>query len=624
MSLEQARVIYNSRDIKFKRPQGACESGTEITYKLKILESSYPRDVDLIVVFDKTGGGTCYRMEPCKLSRGTDGYVTFKVTVPIYDTGLYWYWFEYTTDQGRLKVRKSGADNRAVIAGDHLPPWQQTIYKRKYDVPEFVKGGVYYHIFVDRFCHTGNYIEMPGKVTRHDWGGTPFYKPDQFGRIWNNDFFGGNLQGIIKKLPYLEQLGVTCLYLSPIFEAFSNHKYDTSNYFKIDPMFGTLDDFHELCEKAGEKDIRIILDGVFSHTGSDSLYFDKEGKYKNGAYKNYYSPYRDWYYFHDNESYQTWWGIDTLPRVNKESKSYIDFICGENGVARYWLRQGASGWRLDVVDELPNSFIEKLVEACKKEKSDCLIIGEVWEDASNKTAYSERKNYFEGDKLDTVMNYPLKNSLIDFILNGNAAGIKNTVESILENYPMDAVNTLMNNIGTHDTARILTALGDRHLGFDLSKDFQATDRMSGNELQHAVGRLKVASALQFTLPGVPCIYYGDEAGMQGYADPFNRRCFPWGNENEELEDWYRWLTEFRKRHSVYRDGSYRTLFADKGTYMFLRWNEFEQIITVANCGMIEEKINIPGIWEDVIGGETYSETMTVFPGALMLLVEKKN
>ena len=612
-------VIFDSRDASYKCPTGAVESGTEITYNLKLLATLEAWDVDLIIVYDSNQTGASYRMT--KQDFYADGYVEYTVSVPIYDRGLYWYWFEFSNSTGRLKIRKSDPDNNAVIAGDEKGPWQQVVYKREYKVPEFIKGGIFYHIFVDRFSNDGSErVEMPGKINRTDWGGIPEYRPDQFGIIQNNDFFGGNLRGIIKKLPYIESLGITCIYLSPIFEAFSNHKYDTGDYFKIDPMFGTLEDFRELCSRAKEKNISIILDGVFSHTGSDSIYFDKYHHYnQGGAYRNPSSRYRDWYYFHANESYETWWGIDTLPRVNKYNEDFIDFICGENGVARYWIRQGASGWRLDVVDELPNYFIDRLCNAIKAEREDAIIIGEVWEDASNKTSYSERKNYFQGNRLDSVMNYPFKDALIDFVKNGNARNLKDTVEMIVENYPKDVTDCLMNSLGTHDTVRILTALGGKNRGQYVSREFLAWDMLSPEEYERGKKLLKTALMFLVTLPGVPCIYYADEVGMQGHADPFNRRCFPWGYEDLNLLDWYKRAIHFRKRHSVYADGGYRTVLCDEGAYGFMRYNEEETIITVANLGQNTKFLDIPGSWREFYSGEFYKDRAVLFPDEILVL-----
>ncbi|MGI6206423.1 MAG: glycoside hydrolase family 13 protein [Anaerovoracaceae bacterium] len=625
------KIKFNSRDETYKKPAGPLKSGDLLKLRIAVAgdEDISISEVSVVVEFDKNKSTASYRMDPAEemsdekgsVSCGEDGFRYYEAVFHIIDTGLYWYHFEIKAGDDVVKIGKSGPDNKAVVSSAPAP-WQQTVYKRKYDVPEWLCGGVIYQIFIDRFCHEGGYVEMPGKKVRRDWGGMPQYRPDENGEILNNDFFGGNFRGIIEKLPYLEDLGVTCIYLSPICEAYSNHKYDTADYMKTDPMFGTEEEFTELCRKAGEHGIRIICDGVFSHTGSDSLYFDRYGHYGgNGAWKNPDSPYRQWYYFNEDESYETWWGIKTLPRINKNNPSYVNFICGQYGVARHWLKLGASGWRLDVADELPNSFLEKLVAAVKEEKPDAAVIGEVWEDASSKTSYGERKNYFEGDKLDSVMNYPFRTAVIDFVKNGDYFKISSTVETIIENYPPEVVCCLMNSLGTHDTERILTVLGGKDLGPEPLRETEAAEHLSEADYEKAVKRLMTAEVIQMTLPGVPCIYYGDEAGMQGYRDPFNRQCFPWGKEDRRLTAWTMMLTRFRRRHEVYKKGAYRTLVAEGGLYAFERYDENERIVTVANCGETTAVLDGCGSRCDAISGKEYKGKVEVAPCSAMLFVE---
>ena len=501
------------------------------------------------------------------------GYTVYTAHFTPREKGLYWYWFELP-EEG-IVISRDPATGQAAVTRD-LRCWQITVCEPAYAAPDWIYGGVFYHIFVDRFAASGEPVYMDGKILRHDWGGMPDYQPNAEGRILNNDFFGGNLAGIVEKLPYLQKLGVTCLYLSPIFEAYSSHKYDTSDYMKVDPMFGDEAGFTRLCEEAGRLGMRVICDGVFSHTGSDSRYFDIHDRYGDGAYHHHDSPYRSWYYF-EPKGYQTWWGIDTLPRIRKDNPSYQEFITGPKGVVRKWLAAGASGWRLDVVDELPASFLEKLTAGAKAEKADALILGEVWEDASNKIAYEERKNYFDGTKLDSVMNYPLRRGIIDYVRGGDAFSIARPMAQIMENYPLHIVHALMNILGTHDTDRIITALAGRRLGPDAGRKEKAAIRMDDEDWRIGIRRLKIAVVLQMTLPGVPCIYYGDEAGMEGYNDPFNRKCYPWGHENPEIQNWYRRVIAIRRSHKVYVDGSYRLLAARNGLYAFERrcretWN----------------------------------------------------
>ena len=663
--MNQTLVVFDPREERFKKPYGAIVSDTVIALRIYVHQSMNPRSARVIFLYDRHRIPAVYEMKRGSEEERAGEYIPYEVSFPVHDTGLYWYHFEISGDGWN---RAFACTDQGCVPMDSFRTreWQQTVYRREYDTPDWLYGGVIYHIFVDRFCHVGPYVPQEGKVLRKDWGGMPEYRPWN-GRIMNNDFFGGNLQGIISKLPYLEELGVTCLYLSPIFEAYSNHKYDTANYMKIDPAFGTEADFRELCSKARERGIHVILDGVFSHTGSDSVYFDRYGHYGGkGAWNNPGSPYRSWYYFNPDGTYQSWWGIDTLPRLNKLDPGYTQFICGEDGVARKWLKAGADGWRLDVADELPNVFIEKLAAGIKTAKPNAVIIGEVWEDASTKIAYDERKNYFEGDKLDSVMNYPFKDAIIDFVRNGNAWRLSRTVEQINENYPTEVRDALMNILGTHDTKRIITALAGRNLE-PASREREAMEHMSGEEWQRGIALLKIACAIQMTLPGVPCIYYGDEAGVEGYSDPFNRKCYPWGHENRDLQDWYRRMIEIRRSHIAYARGKYRTAAAFNGLYAFERYcgiepeadeskpaaetgslgskavsdadrpaarrqagsaeegavralsDKEQRLITAANCGTQVEELMLYGAWRDLITGAVAVGNTYVFPGEVMIL-----
>lgn len=628
--MKKADIIYDSRNEYFKTPQGAVTADTALRFRLLVSDELQPIAVHLVFQYDRHDLPAVYEMNGgTQTPAETDDYREYFVTFTIHDTGLYWYHFEVLTDDGLLRIGK-GSGNRAVMMTDPADPanWQQTVYHRAYAAPEWICGGVYYHIFVDRFHKSSRpRVRMEGKTNRHDWGGMPEWKPKKQ-KILNNDFFGGDLEGIRQKLPYLASLNVTCIYLSPIFEAYSSHKYDTGDYEKIDPMFGTEEDFKALCQTAAEYDIRVICDGVFAHTGSDSKYFDKYGHYGGeGAYENPDSKYRSWYYFHEDGSYDCWWDFRTLPKINKHDPGYIEFISGEDGIVRKWLRSGAAGWRLDVADELPNDFLDAVVGAAKAERADALIIGEVWEDASNKIAYDERKNYFEGYRLDSVMNYPFRNAIIDFVRHGQATDLAETVESIVENYPPEVLHCLMNVLGTHDSVRIITALAGVELGDEPSREMQSQIRMSDAEWSVGIRRLKIASLLQMTLPGVPCIYYGDEAGTEGYKDPFNRTCYPWGHENEELLDWYRKITRLRTSRAVYQRGGYRTIMAGDEFYAFERYDKTDNpegdapapIITAANCGGHEHHLLLEGRWTDLLTDLTYEGTVTIYPGETLLL-----
>lgn len=644
--MNEKSALYDPSRGFYKKPFGAIVSGTRLRIRLLIDKGIVVRDAFVVMKYDRHEAPATYRLRPVegteasrafrmphirdardeKNAQDGSGYYVYQTDFNVFDTGLYWYRFEITTDLGSFRVGR-GPDGKSVIA-ESPEPFQLTVFSRKYREPSWIYGGVFYHIFVDRFNRSASRrrVSIDGKVNRDDWGGTPEYRMKD-GRIWNNDFFGGDLRGITEKLDYLEDLGVTCLYLSPIFEAYSNHKYDTGDYMKIDPMFGDEEDFRDLCSEARKRGINVILDGVFAHTGSDSLYFNKYGHYgSGGAWNDPGSPYRSWYYIHRDGSYETWWGIDTLPRLNKTDRGYRNFLMGEDGPLRHWIRAGAHGWRLDVADELPPDFIEELSGAVHAERSDSLIIGEVWEDASNKVAYGTRQNYFEGNRIDSVMDYPVKDAVIAFIRDGNAERLAWTVEQICENYPAWAVDSLMNVLGTHDTERILTMLAGKRLDQSATRDEMAAVHMTQDERERGREMLKAAVLLQMTLPGVPCVYYGDEALMEGYKDPFNRRCFPWDDIDEETHDWYRKLIRIRKEHEVYRRGSFHVIAAHDGAFAFSRYAGDEgtrAMITAVNRGSEDLVLKADGTATDLLSGRKFENDITIAPGAMMLLEDQE-
>lgn len=556
------KLYFNPLDQKCKSALGAQPCCSTIRfrifkYDIESGEDAFSAQVCNLVLFQDGMSYRYYQMTPLK-----DGWT---ISIRFNHVGLFFYHFKIG---GRFfacgHLRNGEITNHPVM-------WQQTIYLKEYSTPDWFRGGVMYQIFPDRFFHAGKKPEVKeGKILR-EWGEQPYYRPDSNGVVRNNDFFGGNFSGVKEKLDYLQQLGVTVLYFNPVFEASSNHRYDTGDYRKIDSMLGTEKDFDELIAAAQEKGIRIILDGVFNHTGVDSRYFNKYGRYEElGAYQSKESPYYDWYTFrHYPDSYDCWWGIETLPAVNESSPSYQKFMFSEEGVLKHWLRHDIGGYRLDVADELPGFFLKLLRKSVKEENPDALIIGEVWEDASNKIAYGVRREYFQGAELDSVMNYPLKDAIVDYILTQNADHLRNTIAMLIDNYPKISLDILMNILGTHDTTRILTVLGKKTCS---NKDEMAVTSLNEEERREAIKKLKFAAVLQFMLPGVPCIYYGDEIGMEGYIDPFCRGCFNWDNIDWELVEFYQKLSEFRtgENREVFRSGSYREIFSENGCLVFER------------------------------------------------------
>ena len=580
--------IFDESDIYFRSPEGAIEVPGTLTLQIKLRRGEAINPRVYLYLDGHTGNETAMQY-----SEAVGGYDVYKLELPFENTGLYWYNFLIDTTYGTTFSVPEHAGGG----------FQITAFNHNASQPEWVWGGLIYHIFVDRFSGDGQLRLRPGSVPRGDWGGCPYFLPDERGIVKNNDFFGGNLYGIIEKLPYLEELGVTCIYLSPVFEADSNHKYDTGDFMKVDSAFGGDEALVELCKKAGQRGMKIILDGVFNHVGSNSVYFNRYDKYDSvGAFQDREnSPYRDWFTFKDDGTYESWWGIELLPAVNETHETYKEFLCGENGVIAHWMKRGVYGWRLDVVDELPDAILDPLCAAMRREKGDALIVGEVWEDASHKIAYSTRRRYFLGGQLDSVTNYPLKNAIIACVKDSDITVLANTMSSLCRNYPKNVLDSLMNIVGTHDTMRILSVLSGVH--FPEGKLAMSHFRLSEEEIALAKKRLRLASALQFTLPGVPCVYYGDEAGMEGGADPFNRVCYPWGSEDNELISWYKKLSSIRKQHSCFKDGVYKLVEARDGLFAFTRGEGEDRVLIVVNVSDQDKTINVSGFTFDLLRGE---------------------
>ncbi len=499
-----------------------------------------------------------------------------------------------------------------------------TVYSKSYKTPEWFKGGIMYQIFPDRFAKAGTMPDIKGRLMR-EWGGEPSFRPNHQGKVLNNDFFGGNFKGIEEKLPYLNELGVSVLYLNPIFEAASNHRYDTSDYMRLDPILGSEKDFSDLIKSAETYGIKLILDGVFNHTGDDSVYFNKYGHYNSvGAYQSQESPYYSWYSFSRfPDEYASWWGIDILPEVNESSQEYQKFIFGEGGVLKKWLSFGIGGYRLDVADELPDFFLKNLRKSVKESDKNAIIIGEVWEDASNKVAYSKRREYLQGFELDSVMNYPLKEGIISYALSGNARALLSTVRVLLDHYPKQTVDCLMNILGTHDTARILTVLGGIYCK-NKEEMSQKSAYLSEKAKLEAIEKLKMAVVLQYTLPGVPCIYYGDENGAEGHIDPFCRRCFDWEHKNEALIDFYQKMGNIRKTYrDIFKDAEFSLLRAEESLFLYKRENKNGCVYVFVNNGSKRYLLNWGGSFQELISGNVFEEEMEIKPFSYGIFVKQE-
>lgn len=503
---------------------------------------------------------------------------------------------------------------------DARPVFQLTVSRFAHEAPSWLYGGCIYHVFVDRFCRAGNAPVREGATLNPDWeNGIPQYPPYPGAPLANDMFFGGDLYGVVEKLPHIASLGTRAIYLSPIFRAASNHKYDTGNYAEVDAAFGGEDALRLLIEEAGKMGIRVILDGVFNHTGDDSLFFNRYGRYDSvGAYQSVDSPYASWYTFTDfPDKYEAWWGIEILPKLNLKNEQCRDYFIGKNGIIEKYAKMGIGGMRLDVADELDGSFITAIKDRLCEATPDAVLYGEVWEDASSKVAYDRLTGYYLGTQLDGVMNYPLRTGLLSYLREGRTEALAYYLYEVLPNMPKRAADLAMNFLGTHDTVRVLTALGgDSPEG--KSNETLSTLRMTAEQRSRAIALLKGAYLILATLPGIPSVYYGDEAGAEGYSDPFNRLPYPWHKVEEELLSHYRKMGEVR-RHAVYADGECRVLRLSPDLLAFSREKDGVRAITLFNNTDHARRVRLPD-GASLLLGEADGETL-ILPqhfGAILL------
>ncbi len=583
MSMEDTNRWFRPADLLCKSPYGAVPSDAQVRFTLRPQrQEAFVRGI-LRARWEFDGDRVTETILPwVGMEKGQDLFSG--VLEPANYVGLIWY---------SLRLERSDGSR------EETEEYQLTVYDTDEHVPAWFGEGVTYQIFPDRFRR----LSVPdptgmvgGRQVHQDWQEEPVYLPDEHGEIRNRDFFGGSLMGIEEKLPYLQSLGVETIYLCPIFEGPENHRYGAADYEKIDPMLGSGENFASLCRKAHGLGMHIMLDGVFNHTGFVSKYFNGDGFYPGlGAAQSQDSPYSDWFCFQNwPHEYTSWWGIYSLPTTNKESRSWLEYITGENGIIRSWLRAGADGWRLDVADELPDFVVHAIHKAARAEKPDAVIIGEVWEDASNKIAYDVRRKHVLGGHCDGVMNYPVRNAILGFLLGGKGDWLQDVVETQRQNYPRWAFYSGMNSLGTHDTLRILTLLGEENdRRGDTSRDWRSQYRLCPEKRTLAVKRLKLGSLLLYALPGSPTLYYGDEAGMEGFEDPFNRRTFPWGEEDRELLSWFTALGKARKELSPLRKGELEWLTCRGRLVSFIRSWKGERVIAAVNAGEREAVLELP-------------------------------
>ncbi len=500
-------LTHNSRQNFYREPYGAVPCETPVLLRCDFsLNPSKPR---LYLRFEAYNHSKSQCIYPNNVYfNGNEYTAEFLLNKEMLaEPGLYFY--KFSSD-----------------SGETTKEFQITVYEKDLNVPDWFINTVIYQIFPDRFFRADDDRAAPknNSFIYSDWNDLPFYIKDKDNRIARWEFFGGNLKGIQEKLSYIQQLGATTVYINPIFEARSNHRYDTADYFKIDSFLGGDQAFDDLIENAKKNNINIILDGVFNHTGKHSKYFS--------SCKDENSPYKEWFNFYDDGTYDCWWGVDDLPAINKTSQSFAQFVAGnENSVVRYWSKRGISGWRLDVADELSDELLQKIRLAAEKEINEPVIIGEVWENASNKMSYGQRKMYFTKPELHTHTNYVFRDTLISFLAgNINSFDVSEVFETIKETYPKHNFLAQVNMTGSHDVARLFTLM------LDITKQ----DRRLARDL------VKCYSLIQFSSAGVPLVYYGDETCLEGGKDPDNRRTYPWCNEDTDMITWFTELADVRK------------------------------------------------------------------------------
>ena len=588
------RIHHNSRIAKYRSPFGAVPCGTDVAIRVAVTEAD-PAHVQVtlrtwvdgegekLLPMDHVGGGAFHVMLPCP------------------EPDLVWYSFRVRDQDGaeRWYGAREGRTGGEGALYDHadVPSFQLTVYLPRETRPDWYERGMVYQIFPDRYRRddawrerTGAALAVPrGGIPRklvEDWGTPASYVREDDGSVAHWDFYGGSLKGIEQDLPRLAEMGITALYLNPVFEAASNHRYDTGDYLKIDAALGTEADFRSLCASAGELGISIILDGVFNHTGDDSVYFNRYGHYPEpGAWQalkeGAASRWADAYHLHPDGTYDAWWGVGNMPALNEDSRSVRDLLLAEDGVIRRWLRAGARGWRLDVADELSDGLLADIKTAALAERPDALVLGEVWEDASNKVSYGKLRRYLLGSELDSAMNYPFRDMVIGFLTGGtDAHDAAEVIESLRENYPPEALRCALNLLGSHDKPRILTVLGDMPDESTLTEAQRAAWKLPDNRIGLAKSRFWLATLMQMTFPGVPSIYYGDEAGMQGLSDPCNRGPFPWGDEDGDTLIMIKNAAGLRRALPFLADGAIEARAINDDLLAFTRRGAGGQALTV--------------------------------------------
>ena len=650
-SIRADLLYHDTYRIEYRAPFEAVPTGQEVTLRLQAGTGDL-KTVALLVnkatvihgvaQYDTPAQKIDMRLKETKTVEGVGEVDVWEGAFTLTEPALYGYKFRLNDFKEYGDDSKGGGTGATAMQGAAFFPL--TVYDAAFTTPNWMKEAIIYQIFPDRFFN-GNPANDAAKTTArgaeptalkqwNDLPGIPNVNDND--AYFNNDFFGGDLEGIRQKLDYLQSLGVTVLYLNPIFTAASNHKYDPGSYEQIDPMFGTAEDFKRLTDELRKRGMYLMLDGVFNHVGDDSIYFDRYGKYKEvGAYEYWarvyetmnaknaaqadaqrmaeeqfasegtplapYAP-QTWFKIENTQEnghfrYEGWSGYDSLPVIqspengavsqaselnNQRWAAYI--LLNDDAIAKRWIKSGASGWRLDVAPEIDAAFWREFRKQIKPmtlpNGEPPVMLGETFQDAAH---------FFLGDQFDSVMNYGFRYAIQKLLMvDGDAAAAAALLRGLQQNYPKEAVYNLMNLFGSHDTPRIIYLLG--------GGDDTGVIAEKGKHFDYELGkkRLKLAVIFQMGYPGAPTIYYGDEVGVFGSRDPDCRRPFPWGSEDHDLLDHYRKVAGIRAaRKPLFAHGDVTTLFAENDVYVYARKFEQQCAVIAINRGSEAKTLSMP-------------------------------
>ncbi len=616
-------IQHDVRSNYYRSPTGPVPGGSFIRFRIGVEEEEEKLEsVRLFYVYGLNPFREGFsRMEGERVGQAQLFSATIQMDL---EPGLFFYWFEVRLTDGRYRwgfpdpasyglwaeTRVSSPDFQ-LDGSEAIPGFQVTVFEPAFRTPDWMKGAVQYQIFPDRYNRGSRFDESralalmkwPERIWHSSWEGELDYEGKAPAGYQACDFYGGTLAGITEKLPQLASWGVTVLYLNPVFQSQSNHRYDTGDYLTVDPLLGSNGDLVDLFREARALGIRVILDGVFSHTGADSIYFNRYDRYDSiGAWQEMRdgtpSDYSSWFRFAgdkkvldfteegrliclDSEAspsdpliaYECWWDFPSLPNVNEDDLSYRTFICGPEGVLAHWIRLGCAGFRLDVSDELPDSFLRLLRWRVKEEDPDALVLGEVWEEPTAKISYGHHRDFLFGRTHDTVMAYPFRGAVLAFLKNEiQGEELALSFDRMLSVTPKESLYAQMNLLGSHDTTRVITELAGPPC--PASRPEQARLKLGDDERRRGEELVVTATLLQLAFPGALALYYGDEIGMEGYRDPFNRRTYPWQDggslDEKEMTGQITDLMRLKSRTPVLRTGNFEILYAKGPALLFRR------------------------------------------------------